>query len=137
MGIVTSLLYAQNGKNGTGSIVYSATFEMGIEIYCGGELVDVLYGELTMKETDHFKNGEDLGGVNWIKGEMTSEWTDENFMVNWHVKGWPPLFEGNYTNNSSHFILVGDMGSQYMGRFSFIDGEFTFLEGGCYFGFPE
>ena len=117
--------------DGTKSVVW--TFEVfGYEefIFCNdeNEPTDVLKGDFTFKEVDHFKNGEMTGAVNHlIEGIFTSEITNEVFKAHENIKGYPPVNEdGNYTNGTWHFNLKGDQGSHYIGFFSFYsDGSWT------------
>lgn len=117
--------------DGTKSVVW--TFEAnGYEeyIFCDGteQPSDILIGDFTFREVDHVKNGKLVGGVNHlIEGTFTSEMSNEVFKAHENIKGYPPVnSDGNYTNGTWHFNLIGDQGSHYIGAFSFYeDGSWT------------
>ena len=94
------------------------------DVYCNGEYVETLTGDIYLKETDHFKDGVMMWGIAHLTGKMTSVNSDEVFTLHETVKGFPPVNEdGNYTNGTWQFNIVGDQGTHYICKFSFFDHE--------------
>ena len=125
MGIVTLKGYGQLPPiipDGTKSIVWSIEFPDWAEyVSCNG-VEDILVGDITVYETDLFKNGEIIRGIAHIQGKLTSARTGEVFGLHEIIKGYLPLNQdGNYTNGSWHFNIVGKEGSHYIGSFSFFE----------------
>jgi len=118
----------------TKSIVWSIEFPGWAEyVSCNG-VEDVLVGDITLYETDLFKNGEIIRGIAHIHGKLVSERTGEVFRLHEIIKGYLPINEdGNYTNGSWHFNIVGEKGTHYIGSFSFSeDGTVTLNKAFCH-----
>ena len=89
-------------------------------ISCNG-VEDVLEGIVTFVETDLFKNGEIIRGVNHGNGTLTNADGDE-FEIHVNIKGQLPIDgDGNYMNGTFHYNIVGGNGTIYIGAFSFND----------------
>jgi hypothetical protein len=79
-------------------------------IYCNGEMVDYLYGEVSNHMIMHFKNGENIRNNIHVFGQVTSGATSEVFTVHENDK------VDNLTGIATwHFNLVGNEGTHYIG----------------------
>lgn len=126
MGVVSSLCYGQLPPiipDGTKSIVWTIDYDWYMEVSCKG-VDDVLVGNVTIYETDLFKNGNIIRGINHVKGKLTSLRTGEVFNLHENIKGYLPLDDwNNYMNGTFHFNVVGENGTHYIGSGFFKDGE--------------
>ena len=128
MGIGLTRLSAQLPPvipDGTKSVVWSFTSHWEEYVSCNG-VEDVLEGDVTFYETDLFKDGEIIRGVNHGNGTLTNANGDE-FEIHVKIKGQLPLDpDGNYMNGTIHYNIVGDNGVLFIGAFSFYDnGDFV------------
>jgi hypothetical protein len=104
-------LYAQNGKNGTGSVpqVYFIEWESKIPIYCDGVQVDLLTAmNFNSKAVDHFTLGNFVWEMAKINNVIYTGQSGEKFMVHGtqKVSASELLFYSNLN-------FVGDRGSHY------------------------
>lgn len=106
---------AQNGKNGTGTIVYTfqSNWSVTIPIECDGELVDELISSNYILECrEHFKNGQFIWG-NYTSPQsdrMTSSITGEEFVTRGDNERYRPWEGRDY----AHYNLIGNMGNHYI-----------------------
>jgi hypothetical protein len=124
-GIATTQLSAQLPPvipDGTKSVVWTFSGLWEEYISCTG-VEDYLSGIVTLVETDLFKNGEIIRGINHGGGILTNENGDE-FEIHLNIKGQLPLDpDGNYTNGTYHYNIVGENGTLYIGTCSFYNTE--------------
>jgi hypothetical protein len=140
LGIGLTRLSAQNGQNGTtGSYSerYSWTFD--IPVFCNGQQVDLLTGELEWHHKAHFQNGDWLTCFVQLFGEAVSVgFIDANGNK---IGGTGEVFDvqaiGKQDNNIQpdgtwdwvvimHANVQGNMGSHYIGTFSW-DSTWTYI----------
>ena len=114
LGMASTQLSAQNGKNSTGSestkFVWAAYY-IDIPVYCSEAIVDRLIGSVNVHLIDHYKNGVLIWEKEQFDGEATDPRTGEIFgikdifkidAVTWEMTGHCNLI-GNY---GTHYILT-------------------------------
>jgi hypothetical protein len=131
--IATTQLSAQNGKNGTGTSVFTIDQGYWSPVYCTNEqgvltLVDILEGTLTSKIEVHYKNNQYQWYMLEWKGELTGL-NQEVFQIHESDKIDIP----NPGDWSYHFNLVGNKGSHYInsGTLNTVDWTVTVNKSVC------
>ncbi|MCJ7447487.1 MAG: hypothetical protein MUO72_07340 [Bacteroidales bacterium] len=136
LGIATTQLSAQNGKEGTGSTSdYYIWDTFSQPVYCNGELIDYIEGSVAFHKVTHYKDGNLI----WIKtqgfGEAVS--VDNEDLV---FTGSGEVFRVQSINRTvgldigiSHLFLIGNQGSHYIMTFTMDleTGEITYGECVC------
>ena len=109
MGIAMIQLPAQNGRNGTGTVVWDNYYDIFDPVYYNGELIDFLSGKVTWHNRDHYVDGVYQYTIATVVGEITSEFTHEVFRINEQDKA-----INGYWYSHSNILIVGDKGSHYI-----------------------
>ncbi len=117
IGMALTPLYAQNGKNETGSFTESYEAEWEMPVFCDGVLVDVLQASLTVHHIGHYLHGDWLWCYVQCNGTAISSKTGEEFIVkeidkqdnNITAEG-----EWHYID-TYHFNARGSDGTHYIG----------------------
>lgn len=119
---------AQNGKDGTGSVVYDwpEPLQMYIPVECDGQLVDVLVSsDYTLPCVDHFKDGQLIwwkeNAPNLVLRSIVSK---EIFTLT----GDRGKYDMKKGVGSVHFNLVGSIGNHYIIHVSFDMNNGSLLE---------
>lgn len=127
MGITTTQIAAQNGKNGTGTIPFIETIEgntFEISIMCGGEEVDILYFPISydLRIRHHFNNGELIWEKYQLNNVLYTSKSGEIFKA----------VDFEKTNGKGQFIwllhLKGNKGNQYNIRMVFDTTTWDLIE---------
>jgi hypothetical protein len=110
LGVGLTQLSAQNGKNGTGTIVFTFENDYWSPVFCNGVQVDVLEGKLTSQVVIHAEKGQYKWYMLHWHGELISSLNQEVFQIHESDKiDIPKLGDWSY-----HFNLVGNKGSHYI-----------------------
>ena len=120
---------AQNGKNGTGTEVYTfqADWSVTYPIECDGEIVDeVIFNINIIKCIDHFKNGQLIWGNYSVPqtDKMTSLWSGEEFVIRGDLERFRPREGRDYWKVN----LIGNMGNHYIVHFVYNLDPFEIIE---------
>jgi len=112
LGIITTQLSAQNGKDGTGSVSAKSEWDgyyIDIPVNCGGEEIERLTGFVTFHRVLHFQNGILIFATFQYSGEVTSAKTQEVFKVK-------DIFKADEIAwySTGHCNLIGDKGTHYI-----------------------
>jgi hypothetical protein len=107
--------------DGTRSLVWSAVYQdAGFQVTCDNVNFDILVGDITVKETDLFKDGIIIRGEAQFRGELTSQNSGEVFTLRDASKGWGPLDQfGFFSYGSYRWNMIGDKGTHYLADFSY------------------
>lgn len=114
IGIVVTTTSAQDNSNQAtqGWSTYSG---LAINVFCDGELIDVLYGAMDFHYVARgFKNGLPYVETDQLKGELTSHETGETFRVR-RTDKWEANENWAWTCTIS-YNFIGDMGTVYTGK---------------------
>ena len=131
LGIITTQLSAQNGKDGTGSVSAKSEWDgyyIDIPVNCGGEEIERLTGFVTFHRVLHFQNGILIFATFQYSGEVTSAKTQEVFKVKDVFKA-----EEVAWYSTGHCNLIGDKGTHYILAYIYsLDFDtFTFVKAVC------
>jgi hypothetical protein len=132
LGIGLLQLSAQNGKNGTGTVVYDFYVEhiVSLPVVCDGAVIDGLSAAgFTVRVVQHFENGEFVWIHNYLKDiEFTSDLTNEVFNFK-AIEKYYPLTMQDYIN----YDAIGTRGSHYSMHLHWDDNLGTFEgRGSCH-----
>ncbi|WP_163324075.1 hypothetical protein [Draconibacterium mangrovi] len=112
MAVTTSSAQDKANKSSQGWNTYS---DLAIPVFCDGELVDVLYGDLDFHYVIRsFKNGLPYVETDQLKGELASHDTGEKFRFR-RTDKWEATLNWSWTCTIS-YNFIGDMGTIYSGK---------------------
>lgn len=105
----------------TRSLVWSDVFkDVTFTVTCDNVNFDILFGDITVKETDLFMDGLIIRGEAQFRGELTSQKNGEVFTLKDASKGWGPLDQfGFFSYGSYRWNMIGDQGTHYLADFSY------------------
>ncbi|WP_297096517.1 hypothetical protein [uncultured Draconibacterium sp.] len=112
MAVTTSSAQDKANKASQGWNTYT---DLAINVFCDGQLVDVLYGDLQYHYVIRsFKNGLPYVETDQLKGELVSHDTGETFRVR-RTDKWEATMSWYWTCTIS-YNFIGDMGTIYSGK---------------------
>jgi len=116
LGSLVSQTFAQDKANSANQSWSESTYIYGIMVWCDGEVVDVLEGEVRIHDvSNRFENGRlKMREIRQLNGELTSTKTGEVFRFNTIMKteegkGW--VWSGGFSYN-----MKGDEGTKYSAK---------------------
>jgi len=114
IGLAVTTSSAQDKANNA-SQGWSTYSGLAINVFCDGELIDVLYGAMDFHYVIRgFKNGLPYVETDQLKGELTSHVTGETFRVR-RTDKWEASLSWTWICTIS-YNFMGDMGTIYSGK---------------------
>ena len=129
LGIGLTQLSAQNGKNGTGTIVGEKIATDPYPVLFNGTQTDLLEGTIIFHYQMHFKDGVFIFAHARGIGEFVSQKTGEKFIV----MEKDPKFTDGLDFGLVHFNMRGNNGTHYIFiyRLDYYTWEWSFVKATC------